>query len=665
MTDQTTAATPGPGAGPARKGSGPSPRDLANRAASPSAPPSPDRRSAPSPAQPDPGGRPPESAPSKMSGAAALVAALERLGVDVVFGIPGGAILPLYDPLFDSPSVRHILVRHEQGAGHAAAGYAQVTGRPGVCMATSGPGATNLVTPLADAYMDSVPVVAITGQVSSSLIGTDGFQEADISGITLPVTKHNFLVTNPADIARTVAEAFHVASTGRPGPVLVDVAKDALQGSTEFRWPPTFDLPGYHPVTRPHSRQVREAARLIAGASRPVLYVGGGVLKAGASQELLELAELTGIPVVTTLMARGGFPSSHRQNLGMPGMHGTVAAVGALQKSDLIVALGARFDDRVTGKLDSFAPGAAVVHADIDPAEISKNRRADVPIVGDCREVITELIAAVGAEYQGGHRPGLAAWWSQLDAWRSTYPLGYDQPADGSLAPQYVIERIGEIAGPDAVYVAGVGQHQMWAAQFIAHERPGHWLNSGGLGTMGYAVPAAMGAKVGTPASCVWAVDGDGCFQMTNQELATCAVEGIPVKVAIINNGNLGMVRQWQTLFYNERYSNTDLDKVAQTYDEALSQEHPPRRDPAASGGTRIPDFVKLAEAYGCVGLRCEDAASVDSVIEEAMKINDRPVVVDFVVHRDAMVWPMVAAGTSNDDIVVARNMAPDWDVTE
>jgi acetolactate synthase-1/2/3 large subunit len=676
MTDQTTAATPGPGAGPSRKGSGPSPRDLAARAASAPSAHAPDRRPAPGPAQPDPGGRPPGPAEprepaagpisgTRMTGAAALVAALERLGVDVVFGIPGGAILPLYDPLFDSPSVRHILVRHEQGAGHAATGYAQVTGRPGVCMATSGPGATNLVTPLADAYMDSVPVVAITGQVPSSLIGTDGFQEADISGITLPVTKHNFLVTNAADIARTLAEAFHVASTGRPGPVLVDVAKDALQATTEFRWPPTFDLPGYHPVTRPHSRQVREAARLITEASRPVLYVGGGVLKAGASPALLELAELTGIPVVTTLMARGGFPSSHRQNLGMPGMHGTVAAVGALQKSDLIVALGARFDDRVTGKLDSFAPGAAVVHADIDPAEISKNRRADVPIVGDCREVITELIVAVGAEYEGGHRPDLAAWWSQLDAWRSTYPLGYDQPADGSLAPQYVIERIGEIAGPDAVYVAGVGQHQMWAAQFIGHERPGHWLNSGGLGTMGYAVPAAMGAKVGSPAACVWAIDGDGCFQMTNQELATCAVEGIPVKIAIINNGNLGMVRQWQTLFYNERYSNTDLDKVAQTYDEALSREQAPRRDPAAAGGTRIPDFVKLAEAYGCVGLRCEDTASVDAVIEEAMKINDRPVVVDFVVHRDAMVWPMVAAGTSNDDIIVARNMAPDWDVTE
>ncbi len=694
MTDQTTAAPLGPGlAGTARKGPGPTPRDLAARAASrdaadtrpgaaqpgaAAAPTAPAERPRADPGprhdpadrgDPGPRSEPDAAAGTRMTGASALVRALERLDVEVVFGIPGGAILPLYDPLFDSPSVRHILVRHEQGAGHAATGYAQVTGRPGVCMATSGPGATNLVTPLADAYMDSVPVVAITGQVPSSLIGTDGFQEADISGITLPVTKHNFLVTKAEDIARTVAEAFHVASTGRPGPVLVDVAKDALQAETEFRWPPTFDLPGYHPVTRPHSRQVREAARLIAGASRPVLYVGGGVLKAGASQELLELAEMTGIPVVTTLMARGGFPGSHRQNLGMPGMHGTVAAVGALQKSDLLITLGARFDDRVTGKLDSFAPGAAVVHADIDPAEISKNRRADVPIVGDCREVITELIAAVSAEFQAGHRTDLTAWWSQLDALRSTYPLGYDQPADGSVAPQYVIERIGKIAGPEAIYVAGVGQHQMWAAQFISHERPGHWLNSGGAGTMGYAVPAAMGAKVGNQAACVWAIDGDGCFQMTNQELATCAVEGIPVKIAIINNGNLGMVRQWQTLFYNERYSNTDLDRRAHSTEAGLAGAEgagAPRHDPAPAGsGTRIPDFVKLAEAYGCVGLRCEDTGSVDAVIEQAMKINDRPVVVDFIVHRDAMVWPMVAAGTSNDDISVARNMAPDWDVTE
>jgi acetolactate synthase I/II/III large subunit len=643
MTDQTT-TTVGSRAGmtgPPRHGQAPSPRDLAARA--------PARDAAPSPGSRPPGDEPAAAAPVMMTGAQALVAALEQLGVDVVFGIPGGAILPLYDPLFDSRRVRHILVRHEQGAGHAAAGYAQVTGRPGVCIATSGPGATNLVTPLADAYMDSVPVVAITGQVASSLIGTDGFQEADIAGITLPVTKHNFLVTEAGDIARTVAEAFHVAATGRPGPVLVDVAKDALQAKTQFRWPVPFDLPGYHPVTRPHSRQVREAARMMMAAQRPVLYVGGGVIKAGASADLRTLAELTGMPVVTTLMARGAFPSSHRQNMGMPGMHGTVAAVGALQKADLLVTLGARFDDRVTGRLDSFAPEAAVVHADIDPAEISKNRHAEVPIVGDCREVIVELIAAIRAEQESGEQADLTAWWSQLEAWRATYPLGYDEPDDGSLSPQYVIERIGKLAGPDAVYVAGVGQHQMWAAQFIEHEHPRHWLNSGGLGTMGYAVPAAMGAKVGAPESAVWAIDGDGCFQMTNQELATCTVEGIPIKVAIINNGNLGMVRQWQTLFYNQRYSQTDLDRAEQ----------------GTSAGTRIPDFVKLAEAYGCAGLRCETAADVDTVIKQAMEINDRPVVIDFIVHRDAMVFPMVAAGTSNDDIKVARDMAPDWDVTE
>jgi acetolactate synthase-1/2/3 large subunit len=585
-----------------------------------------------------------------VTGAQALIRALEGVGAEVVFGLPGGAILPAYDPLFDSTRLRHILVRHEQGAGHAATGYAQATGRVGVCMATSGPGATNLVTPIADAYMDSVPLVAITGQVSTSLIGTDGFQEADISGITLPITKHNFLVTRAQDIARTIGEAFHLAATGRPGPVLVDIAKDALQASTEFRWPVPFDLPGYHPVTRPHSRQVREAARLITAARKPVFYVGGGVIKARAHRELLALAELTGAPVVTTLMARGAFPDSHPQHLGMPGMHGTVAAVGALQKADLIIALGARFDDRVTGKLDTFAPDAAIVHADIDPAEISKNRHADVPIVGDCREVITELVAAVTAEREGGAEPDLTAWWAQLDALRRTYPLGYEQPSDGSLAPQQVIERIGKIAGPEAVYVAGVGQHQMWAAQFISYEHPATWLNSGGLGTMGYAVPAAMGAKMGRPEACVWAIDGDGCFQMTNQELATCTIEGIPIKVAIINNGNLGMVRQWQTLFYNERYSSTDLHA---------------RPGPPTSAGTRVPDFVKLAEAYGCAGIRCEQADQMDAVIEQAMAIDDRTVVVDFIVHRDAMVWPMVAAGTSNDDINFARDMAPDWDAAE
>ena len=573
-----------------------------------------------------------------VTGAQSLVRSLESAGAEVVFGIPGGAILPAYDPLFDSVKLRHILVRHEQGGGHAAEGYAQATGKVGVCMATSGPGATNLVTPIADAYMDSVPIVAITGQVPSAAIGTDAFQEADIVGITMPITKHNFLVQSVDDIPRTIAEAFHLASTGRPGPVLVDIPKDILQASGGFSWPPQLDLPGYRPNTTPHAKQVKEAAKLIAAAKRPVLYVGGGVLKARAAAELKVLAELTGIPVVTTLMARGAFPDSHPQHLGMPGMHGTVSAVTALQKSDLLITLGARFDDRVTGKLSSFAPDALVIHADIDPAEIGKNRAADVPIVGDCREAIAELVVAVRELFEAGTRADLTGWWKQLDSWRDTYPLGYEEPTDGSLAPQHVISRIGAIAGPEALYVAGVGQHQMWASQFIKYENPYTWLNSGGLGTMGYSVPAAMGAKVGRPEATVWAIDGDGCFQMTNQELVTCAIEGIPIKVAIINNGNLGMVRQWQTLFYEGRYSNTKLQSK------------------------RIPDFVKLADAMGCVGLRCETKDDVDATIEKAMAVDDMPVVIDFVVGEDAMVWPMVPAGTSNDEILAARDTRPDWD---
>src|SRR3954470_9057317 len=588
--------------------------------------------------------RPARVAPTPATGAQSLVRSLEAVGCDVVFGIPGGAILPAYDPLYDSTLVRHILVRHEQGAGHAATGYAQATGKVGVCIATSGPGATNLVTPLADAMLDSVPIVAITGQVGRKLIGTDAFQEADICGITLPITKHNMLVTDPADIPRAITEAFHIASTGRPGPVLVDLPKDVLQAHTTFSWPVETRLPGYRPTTRPHSKQIREAARLIGEARRPVLYVGGGVIKAEASTELLDLADETGAPVVTTLMARGAFPDGHRQNLGMPGMHGTVAAVAAMQKSDLLIALGARFDDRVTGALPSFAPGAKIVHADIDPAEISKNRRADVPIVGDCREVIVELIDAVRTERAEHGGRDLAPWWEQLDELRETFPLGYDWPADGSLSPQYVIERIGRIVGPDAIYTAGVGQHQMWAAQFISYEKPRTWLNSGGLGTMGYAVPAAMGAKVGMPGKTVWAIDGDGCFQMTNQELATCAIEGIPIKVAVINNGNLGMVRQWQTLFYGGRYSNTRLHA---------------RNDDGTPKPIRIPDFVLLAEAMGCVGIRCESKDDVDAVIEKAMAIDDAPVVIDFVVGHDAQVWPMVAAGASNDDIMAARDVRP------
>ena len=581
--------------------------------------------------------------PKELTGAQSLVESLERVGVEVVFGIPGGAILPAYDPLYDSQRLRHILVRHEQGAGHAATGYAQATGRVGVCIATSGPGATNLVTPIADAYMDSVPMVAITGQVARAAIGTDAFQEADISGITMPITKHNFLVKRPEDIPQAIAEAFHLASTGRPGPVLVDLPKDILQAQTTFAWPPKMDLPGYKPVTRPHSKQIREAAKMIVSARKPVLYVGGGIIRARASKALRTLAELTGIPLVTTLMARGAFPDSHPQHLGMPGMHGSVAAVTALQKSDLLITLGARFDDRVTGRLDSFAPDAQVIHADIDPAEIGKNRHADVPIVGDVKEVILELIPAIEAEYAAGNRADITGWWKQLDRYRETYPLGYEEPTDGTVAPQYVIERLGQIVGPEAIYAAGVGQHQMWAAQFIKYENPYTWLNSGGAGTMGYSVPAAMGAKVGRPDLTVWSIDGDGCFQMTNQELATCAIEGIPIKVAVINNGNLGMVRQWQTLFYDQRYSNTDLG----------THKH------------RIPDFVKLADALGCIGLRCESKADVDATIEKAMQINDQPVVIDFTVGADAMVWPMVAAGMSNDEILAARDIRPVFDGNE
>jgi len=574
-----------------------------------------------------------------MTGATSLVKSLEAANVDVMFGLPGGAILPAYDPIFDS-SIRHILVRHEQGAGHAATGYAQVTGRAGVCIATSGPGATNLVTPLMDAAMDSVPLIAITGQVPSAAIGTDAFQEADIRGITMPFTKHNYLVTNPDQIPGVIAEAFHIATTGRPGPVLVDVAKDALQKMTTFNWPTSIKLAGYNPQTTPDAQAITDAAALIAQSSKPVFYVGGGVIKANAHKELRQLVELLGAPVVTTLMARGAFPDSHPLHMGMPGMHGTVAAVTALQKADLLITLGARFDDRVTGKLSTFAPNAKILHADIDPAEIGKNRHADVAVVGDVRETISALIPALKAALAKS-QPDLSTWMRQMNSLKATYPLGYDQPEDGSLSPQHVIQRIGQISGTDTIFTSGVGQHQMWASQFISYEHPRTWLNSGGAGTMGYGVPAAMGAKVGAPDATVWAIDGDGCFQMTNQELVTCALNNIPIKVAIINNESLGMVRQWQTLFYEGRYSNTNLESK------------------------RVPNFPMLAESMGCVGLSCERPEDLDKTIEKAMSINDQPVVVDFRVHRDAMVWPMVAAGTSNDEIMIARATAPDWDSQE
>ncbi len=578
----------------------------------------------------------------RVTGAQSLIQSLEHAGADVVFGLPGGAILPTYDPLMDAQHLRHVLVRHEQGAGHAASGYAHATGKVGVCMATSGPGATNLITAIADAQMDSIPMVAITGQVGSSFIGTDAFQEADIVGMTMPVTKHNFLVTDPAEIPRTIKQAFHIASTGRPGAVLVDVTKDAQQAETTFEWPEGLDLPGYRPAPRPHHKQVREAVNLLIHAKRPVFLIGGGVIRGGASREMRQLVDLSGAPFVTTLMARGALPDSHPAQLGMPGMHGSVAAVSALQRADLIIAIGARFDDRVTGRLDSFAPNATVVHADVDPAEISKNREADVPIVGEAREIATALTAELRERLAEHDERDYASWWATLENLRTTYPMGWTATADGHTAPQKVIQRLGEISGPESIFVSGVGQHQMWSAQFIGYEHPNTWINSGGLGTMGYSVPAAMGAKVGMPDRTVWAIDGDGCFQMTNQELATCVINDIPIKVAIINNSSLGMVRQWQNLFYDQRYSHTDLN--------------------TGHGTRRIPDFVKLADAYGCAGLRCERDEDIDATIEKAMEIDDRPVVVDFTVSADAMVWPMVPAGVSNDEIQFAQGMTPEWE---
>jgi acetolactate synthase-1/2/3 large subunit len=579
-----------------------------------------------------------------MIGAEGVVRSLEMLGITDVFGLPGGAILPVYDPLMDSSKIRHILVRHEQGAGHAAEGYASSSGKLGVCIATSGPGATNLVTAIADAHMDSVPLLAITGQVFSHLMGTDAFQEADIVGITMPITKHSFLVTKAEDIPGTLAAAYEIATTGRPGPVLVDITKDAQQDEFEFSWPPTYELPGYHPVTKANSKQIQAAAELMAQAQKPVFYVGGGIVRAGAAAELLKLVELVGAPVVTTLMARGAFPDSHQQNLGMPGMHGTVPAVLALQEADLLITLGARFDDRVTGKAALFAMNAQVIHVDIDPAEIGKIRHAEVPIVGDLKDVLVDITDAYAKE-MGKKKLDISAWWERINALRSEFPLGYSEPEDGQLSPQYVIQRLGELSGPEAVYAAGVGQHQMWAAQFIKYERPNAWLNSGGAGTMGYAVPAAMGAKVAQPDRVVWAIDGDGCFQMTNQELATCTLNNIPIKVAVINNSSLGMVRQWQTLFYDGRYSNTDLNTGHDT--------------------VRIPDFVKLGDAYGALSIRVTKREEVDEAIKLALATNDRPVVIDFVVSADAMVWPMVPQGVSNSGVQYARDHAPSWDNEE
>jgi len=564
----------------------------------------------------------------KMSGADALLKALEQEGVEAIFGIPGGASMPIYDPLVDRSPIRHILCRHEQGAGHAAEGYAWVTGKVGVCMATSGPGATNLVTPLADAKMDSVPIVAITGQVPTPVVGNDAFQEADITGITMPVTKHNFLVKDPAEIVETVREAFHIASTGRPGPVLIDLPKDVLLAQTTYTWPERIDLPGYKPTTKGNTRQVVEAVKLIMRAKKPVLYVGGGVIKADADTELFELATAGQLPVVTTLMARGAFPDSHELCLGMPGMHGNYTAVTSMQQADLLVALGSRFDDRVTGKLAGFAPHAKIVHVDIDPAEIGKNRAVDVPIVGDCKDVIGKLASELAKRQdEVGGVPDRGPWLRQLAEWKEAYPYRYDRDSS-ALKPQYCVERLHHFADDDTILVSGVGQHQMYASQYWRFERPRHWVNSGGLGTMGFAVPAAMGAKVGQPGKRVVAIDGDGCFQMTAQELATSATEKIPFITAILNNGYLGMVRQWQELFFDERYSGVWLDP-------------------------NVPDYVKLAEAYGAEGIRVESPDEVDAAIEKAFSITDRSVVMDFRVDPGEMVFPMVPSGASNDDIIL------------
>lgn len=569
----------------------------------------------------------------QLTGAQALIKALEMEKVEVMFGLPGGCILPAYDPLIDS-SIRHILVRHEQGAGHMAEGYAHVTGRPGVAMVTSGPAATNLVTPLCDAYMDSIPMVAITGQVSTAAIGTDAFQECDTVGITRSVTKHNELVMSADDIPMVVRQAFHIASTGRPGPTLIDVPKDVLQNKMNWHWPSDDELldslPGYKPTTKGHTRMIKEAAQLILRSSRPVLYVGGGVLKARAAEVLRELAELTQIPVVTTLMARGAFPDDHPLCLGMPGMHGTPTAVTAMQKADLLIALGARFDDRVTGRVNAFAPDAKIIHVDIDPAEQGKVRKPDVPIVGDCRLVIEEMVKAIRDLLKGDTvQADLAPWRSRVSGWQEQFPLAYEPSEPGNaLKPQYCLEKIRDAAPEGTILVSGVGQHQMWSSQYWRFNEPYTWVNSGGLGTMGFAVPAAIGAKVGRPDRTVWAIDGDGCFQMTAQELVTASLERIPIKVGILNNSYLGMVRQWQEMFYEERYSEVYLS-------------------------TDVPNFAKWAEAMGCVGIRVDDPAEVESAIDKANSINDRPVVVDFRVDSGEKVFPMIAPGQSNDDIML------------
>ncbi len=556
---------------------------------------------------------------TRMTGAKALIESLYAEKVDVIFGYPGGVLLPIYDELFDA-DINHILVRHEQAAAHAADGYARATGKVGVCLATSGPGATNLVTGIATAYMDSVPMVAITGQVPSSMIGNDAFQEANITGITLPITKHNYLVTDVNDLPRIIKEAFHIASTGRPGPVLIDIPKDITTDELDFEYPESVELRGYKPTKTGHKKQVKRAADIISKAKQPVIYVGGGIIAAEATKELLELAQAINAPVTTTLMGKGAFPDDNPLCVGMPGMHGTKYANYAIQESDVLIAVGVRFDDRVTGKVESFAPNAQIIHIDIDPAEISKNVRVDIPIVGNAKSVLKMLVEFISEELGG--KTNTATWVKKVEKWKKQYPLYYHK--DDKLKPQYIMEQINELY-PDSIIVTEVGQNQMWAAQYFKYKEPRTFISSGGLGTMGYGFPASMGVKMGHPDKVVFDISGDGSFQMNSQELATVVQNDIPVIVAIFNNGFLGMVRQWQELFFEKRYSFTCIDDSV--------------------------DFVKLAEAYGALGLRVTKPAEVGPALKEAVE-SGRPTVIDFVVEREENVYPMVPAGAAINEML-------------
>jgi acetolactate synthase-1/2/3 large subunit len=561
----------------------------------------------------------------KMTGSEILLESLKKEGVKHLFGYPGGVVLNIFDLLHDEKELQLILTRHEQGAVHSADGYARATGKVGVALVTSGPGATNTVTGIATAAMDSIPLVVITGQVPTMLIGNDAFQEADIVGITRPCTKYNFLVKNVSDLALTIKEAFHIARTGRPGPVLIDLPKDVTTSKVEFHWPDHVKIRSYNPTYEGNKYMITQAAHMVAKAKKPLIIAGGGVISSDASKELREFAELTDLPVAMTMMGLGGFPGSHKLSLGMLGMHGTYFANKAVQESDLLIAIGMRFDDRVTGKIDAFAPNAKIIHIDIDPTSIRKNVRVDLPIVGDVRRVLTVLNKVIHEEVKEPWAEVRKAWAKQIDAWKKERPMNYDREAD-VIKPQYVIEMIQELTKGDAIIATEVGQNQMWAAQFYKYDKPRTWLSSGGLGTMGYGLPAAIGAQLAFPNKLVIDIAGDGSIQMNIQELATAVINKLPVKVAILNNRFLGMVRQWQELFFQERYSHTKLDDT-------------------------VPDFVKIAEAYSAVGLRATKKSEVVPVLKEAFAIK-RPVIMDFVIDWTEKVYPMVPAGAAIDQML-------------